>query len=55
VENLSSILSFLADQDRGATLGEIVRREQERGVPGPVAARHVLWLMKQGLARRGRA
>jgi D-inositol-3-phosphate glycosyltransferase len=55
VENLSSILSVLADQDHGITLREIMRREQQRGVPGPVAARHLLWLMKQGLARRGPA
>lgn len=52
VENLSEILSFLAEQGSGTTLAEILRREGKRGVPGPVAARHVLWLMKQGLLRQ---
>lgn len=52
VDNLADILSFLAEQDSGTTLGEILRREGERGVPGPLAARHVLWLMKQGLVRQ---
>ena len=52
VDNLADILSFLAEQDSGTTLEEILRREGERGVPGPLAARHVLWLMKQGLVRQ---
>jgi len=51
VENISAILSFLAEHDSGATLAEILRREGQRGLPEPAAARHVLWLIKQGLAR----
>lgn len=52
VDNLADILSFLAEQDSGTTLEEILHREGERGIPGPLGARHVLWLLKQGLVRQ---
>lgn len=52
VDNLADVLSLLAEQGSGTTLEEILHREGERGIPGPLAARHVLWLMKQGLVRQ---
>ena len=51
VDILARILSFLTEHGTGVTLGQILQREHEHGVPGPAAARHLLWLIKQDLAR----